>query len=81
MPSYVVGGRRLHVGVWMHRVSIYGWKASGDGGFTSRHPELRTSTGTIRIPSDRAHEIADDELRKLICAALTVDDVNIQEMS
>ena len=71
MPTYVVGGRRLHVGVWKHGVSIYGWKASGDGGFTNGHPELRTSTGTIRITSDRAGEIADAELRELVRTVLT----------
>ncbi|MBV9661630.1 MAG: hypothetical protein JO337_10785 [Acidimicrobiales bacterium] len=65
MPTYASAARRLHVGVWRHGVSIYGWKARGDGGFTRRHPELRTSTGTIRIASNRAREITDDELREL----------------
>jgi uncharacterized protein YdhG (YjbR/CyaY superfamily) len=70
MPTYKVGGRRLHLGVWKHGVSIYGWKAQGDGGFTARHPELRTSTGTIQLRPEDAAAIADDEIRDLARAAL-----------
>ncbi len=29
---------RLHVGVWQHGVSIYGWQEGRDAGFTARHP-------------------------------------------
>ena len=25
MPTYRVGDRRLHVGVWRHGISVYGW--------------------------------------------------------
>ena len=25
MPTYQVGTNRLHVGVWKHGVSLYGW--------------------------------------------------------
>lgn len=70
MPTYQLGARRLHVGVWQHGVSFYGWKAHGDGGFIARHPESRTSTGTIRIRVDAAESIADDEFRSLVGAVL-----------
>jgi hypothetical protein len=70
MPTYVVDGRRLHVAVWAHGVSIYGWKAHHDGGFTDRHPDLRSGKGTIRLRTDAADQIADDELRDLIGSAL-----------
>jgi len=26
MPTYVAGNRQLHVGVWKHGLSFYGWK-------------------------------------------------------
>jgi len=70
MPTYQVGTRRLHLGVWKHGVSLYGWKAQGDGGFTARHPDLQTSTGTIRVRSDAAAAIPDDDFRDLARAAL-----------
>ncbi|MGH2849868.1 MAG: iron chaperone [Solirubrobacteraceae bacterium] len=70
MPTYRAGTRRLHMAAWKHGVSIYGWKAQGDGGFTGRHPELRASTGTIRLRTDRAATIADEEIRELARATL-----------
>jgi uncharacterized protein YdhG (YjbR/CyaY superfamily) len=70
MPTYRAGTRRLHLGVWKHGVSLYGWKAHGDGGFTARHPDLQTSTGTIRVRSDAAAAIPDDDFRDLARAAL-----------
>ena len=70
MPTYQAGTRRLHVGVWKHGVSLYGWKAHGDGGFTARHPDLQTSTGTIRVRSDGAAAISDDDFRDLARAVL-----------
>jgi uncharacterized protein YdhG (YjbR/CyaY superfamily) len=70
IPTYKVGRRRLFVGVWKHGVSVYGWQQGRDGGFTARHPELRTSTGTIRLRPDDAAAIGDDELRDLVRAAL-----------
>jgi uncharacterized protein YdhG (YjbR/CyaY superfamily) len=70
MPTYKVGRRRLIVGAWKHGVSIYGWKQAGDGGFTVRHPELVTSTGTIQLRPADAAGIADDELRDLARAVL-----------
>jgi uncharacterized protein YdhG (YjbR/CyaY superfamily) len=70
IPTYKVGRRRLFVGVWRHGVSVYGWQEGRDGGFAARHPELRTSTGTIRLRPDDAAAIGDDELRDLVRAAL-----------
>jgi hypothetical protein len=70
IPAYKVGRRRLFVGVWRHGVSVYGWQEGRDGGFTARHPELRTSTGTIRLRPEDAAGIGDDELRDLVRAAL-----------
>ena len=68
IPTYKVGNRRLYVGVWKHGVSIYGWQR--DGGFTSRHPALTTSKGTIQLRPEDAAGIPDDELRELVRAAL-----------
>lgn len=70
MPTYRRGNRRLHVAAWQHGISLYGWKTAGDGGFTRRHPELQTSTGTIRLRTDQAASITDDEIRDLARAAL-----------
>jgi hypothetical protein len=65
IPTYRLGRNRLHVGVWAHGVSIYGWKRRGDGGLTARHPGLQTSTGTIQLrPEDRA-TVSDQEIREL----------------
>lgn len=70
IPTYKVGPRRLHVGAWKHGVSLYGWQQGGDAGFTVRHPELKTSKGTIRLRPEDAAGIADDEFRDLARAAL-----------
>ena len=70
MPTFVVGERRLHVGVWKHGVSLYGWDGEDDGGFVARHPELSSGKGTLRIPSAGAEEIADDELLGVLRGAL-----------
>ncbi len=70
IPTYKVGRRRLYVGAWKHGISIYGWPQDRDGGFTARHPELRTSKGTIRLRPEDAASIGDDELLGLISAAL-----------
>jgi len=70
MPTYRVGSRRLFLGTWKHGLSIYGWRAGGDGGFGAHHPELMTGKGTIQLrPGDDA-SITDDELRRLLEAAL-----------
>jgi uncharacterized protein YdhG (YjbR/CyaY superfamily) len=70
IPTYKVGRRRLYVGAWKHGISIYGWPQDHDAGFTARHPELRTSKGTIRLRPQDAAVIADDELLGLVSAAL-----------
>ena len=70
MPTYRIGKRRLHLAAWKHGISIYGWKASGDAGFTARHPELRTSTGTIQLTPVDAAKIEDRELEELARQAL-----------
>lgn len=70
IPTYKVGSHRLHVGVWKHGLSIYGWKRQGDAGFTGRHPDLQTSTGTIRSRPDDAEAISDDEILELARCAL-----------
>lgn len=70
MPTYKVGGRRLYVGVWKHGVSIYGLQQGHDAGFIARHPQLKTSKGTIQLRPDDAAGIDDDEFRDLARAAL-----------
>jgi len=69
MPTYKVGRSRLCLGAWKHGVSIY-WQQGRDGGFTARHPELRTSTGTIRLRPQEAAGIPDEELSDLVRSAL-----------
>jgi len=68
MPTYVVGERRLHVGAWTHGVSLYGWDAGRDAGFSVRHPELDSGKGTLRLTHRAATTITDDELRDLLRA-------------
>jgi uncharacterized protein YdhG (YjbR/CyaY superfamily) len=70
IPTYKVGRRRLFVGAWKHGLSIYGWQQGQDAGFSDRHPELRTSKGTIQLRPEAAATIPDDELRDLARAAL-----------
>ena len=70
IPTFEVGRRRLYVGVWQHGISLYGWQAGSDGGFTARHPELVTGKGTIRLGETDAGAIPDAELTALFTAAL-----------
>ena len=70
IPTYKVGHRRLYVGAWKHGVSIYGWDQGRDAGFIERHPDLKTSKGTIRLRPEAAAGIRDDELRDLVRTAL-----------
>jgi uncharacterized protein YdhG (YjbR/CyaY superfamily) len=70
IPTYTIGKRRLHVGVWQHGVSLYGWQKDRAAAFLSRHPELQTSTGTIRLRPEDATSLSDAELIELIRAAL-----------
>lgn len=68
MPTYVVGERRLHVAVWKHGLSVYGWDADRDGGFCARHPHLCGDRGTLKLPHAEAAAIPDDHLRDLVRA-------------
>ncbi len=71
MPTYSVGHQRIHVGVWKHGVSLYGWGNGRDArDFAARHPELTSGKGTIRLRPKSAAAIPDDELRDLLGAAL-----------
>lgn len=70
MPTYAVGRRRIHVGVWRHGVSLYGWRQEHASAFIARYPHLRSSKGTVRLRPEDAAGIADDDLRGLIRAAL-----------
>ena len=67
MPTFQVGRRGLHVGVWKHGVSLYGWR---DDGFLARHPHTRTSKGAIRLRPEDAEEVTDLELRDLARSSL-----------
>ena len=71
MPTYKVGRNRLFLGVWKHGVSVYGWQRGRDAGFTDRHPELKSSKGTIKLRPADAATIADDELRDLFGSVLS----------
>jgi uncharacterized protein YdhG (YjbR/CyaY superfamily) len=70
MPAYRMGKRRLYVAAWQHGISLYGWGHDRDGGFTSRHPDLVTSKGTIRLRPEQAEVIPDEEFLSLARAAL-----------
>src|SRR5437879_5063490 len=66
IPTYKVGNRRLYVGAWKHGLSIYGWQQGRAAAFTSRHPTLKTSKGTIRLRPQDAAGITDDEFGDLV---------------
>jgi uncharacterized protein YdhG (YjbR/CyaY superfamily) len=70
MPTYKAGRRRLYLGTWKHGVSIYGWQQGRETDFMARHPELKTSKGTIQLRPSDAADITDDELLDLVRAAL-----------
>jgi uncharacterized protein YdhG (YjbR/CyaY superfamily) len=70
IPTYKVGRHRLFLGAWKHGISIYGWQQGHDAGFADRHPDLRTSKGTIQLRPEDAAAISDDELRDLARASL-----------
>jgi hypothetical protein len=70
IPTYQVGARRLYVGAWKHGLSLYGWQAGRDGGFTARHPDLVTGKATLRLRHDTADRVSDSELLKLASDAL-----------
>ncbi|SEO18470.1 iron chaperone [Actinacidiphila rubida] len=70
MPTYRVGTRKLHVGVWQHGVSFYGWDKERAAGFTARHPEFLSGRSTLRLRSKDAAALPDDELTGLVRASL-----------
>ena len=70
MPTYKVGDRRLYVGAWKHGLSIYGWEAGRDAGFTTRHPSLANDKVTLRLGTEDAALIPDSELVDFVRAAL-----------
>ena len=69
MPVFMVGDRRLFIGVWKKWISMYGWDQGRDA-FAARHPELRTSKGTIQLTPWAAANISDADFRGLIREAL-----------
>ena len=71
MPTYVAGGRRLHVGVWKHGLSFYGWERGRDAGLVQRHPAWDSGKGTLQLPVDQAADVSDGELRAFLTAVLT----------
>lgn len=70
MPTYTLGGRRLHVAAWKHGLSIYGWPQGREAGFATRHPGLKTSKGTIQLRPGNSAGVSDRDLLELIRAAL-----------
>ncbi|MFI1093717.1 iron chaperone [Streptomyces sp. NPDC020917] len=70
MPTYRVGDRKVHVGVWQHGVSIYGWDRERGAGFTARHPDFLSGKATIRLPSRKAADVTDAELSDLLRGSL-----------
>lgn len=70
MPVYELAESRLHVGVWSHGLSLYGWPQGSETAFTSRHPHLKTSKGTIRLGPRAASAVTDADLLLLVDAAL-----------
>ncbi|PWI45118.1 hypothetical protein CK485_06575 [Streptomyces sp. ICBB 8177] len=71
MPTYRVGRRRLHLAVWSHGVSLYGWQPDRNADFAARHPELLFGKATLRIRPEDAATITDDELTALVGQALS----------
>jgi uncharacterized protein YdhG (YjbR/CyaY superfamily) len=70
MPTYTVGKRRFHLGVWRHGLSVYGVGADRDAGFGARHQEMVGPRGTIKVRLADAAAIEDQEFRELASAAL-----------
>ncbi|MBY8880880.1 iron chaperone [Actinacidiphila acidipaludis] len=70
MPTYRVGSRKLHVAVWRHGVSFYGWDKERSAAFTGRHPDLLSGKATIRLRSRDAAAVTDAELGELVHASL-----------
>jgi hypothetical protein len=70
IPTYQVGTNRIHVGVWKHRVLLYGWEQECPTDFVARHPQTRSGRATIRLWPEDSADATDDELRNLIRGAL-----------
>ncbi|HEU5003813.1 MAG TPA: DUF1801 domain-containing protein [Actinomycetota bacterium] len=70
IPTFKVGKRRLFLAAWKHGVSLYGWGEDRDGGFLSRHPELKSGRATLRLRPTDAEAIGDEEFLALATAAL-----------
>jgi hypothetical protein len=70
IPVYRVGKRRLFIGAWQHGLSVYGWQADHDAGFSARHPDYLASKATIRLRPRDAAGLPDDELRDFFRATL-----------
>ena len=70
MPTYISGDRRLHVGVWKHGLSFYGWEHGRGAGLVQRHPQWDSGKGTLKLPSQESADVTDDELRAFITAVL-----------
>jgi len=71
MPTFVAGTRQLHVGVWKHGLSFYGWDDARESPLVARRPHLDSGRGTLKLPLSEAGDITDDELRAFLAAALT----------
>ena len=74
IPTYRTGRRRLYLGAWKHGLSVYGWQADHDAGFSARHPEFLASKATIRLRPQDAAGLGDDELRDFVRATLNPGD-------
>jgi uncharacterized protein YdhG (YjbR/CyaY superfamily) len=74
IPAYRLGRRRLFVGAWKHGLSIYGWQADHDAGFSARHQEFLAGKATIRLRPQDAAGLGDDELRDFVRATLSTED-------
>jgi hypothetical protein len=57
-----------------HGLSVYGWQADHDAGFSARHPEFLASKATIRLRPQDAAGLGDDELRDFLRATLNTGD-------
>jgi len=70
MPTFKIGKRRLYVGAWKHGISIYGWQQGREAAFTSEHPGMKTSKGTIQLRPQDSPAVSNAELQSLVRAAL-----------
>ncbi len=70
MPTFVVGERRLPVGVWKHGLSLYGLEAGNDAGLIARRPELSSGRGTVKLPTAQDESFTDAELTATLRAVL-----------